>query len=366
MSDASNALSISPKETVTPPGLTDENREEIRTAIVRQAVATTREQLDRNRDMIRSARHRFLASRNCAELQELETGSESPERCRDLVTRASVPFDIDGFARATRGGAITSGTFFGQNASVDGTRRQLISGHFDISYDSDIGTRVTVDGRLAWERQMNSRTLLSYFVAGDLARSDVGGGYSGNADHARISAGGKFVHQLNGGVLSEGFASIGYAVTGLEMSNGTLAVDSGYHGRFLNTGLTLVPQVSFSYGYTRIGTVEFDAQAVGFSTSEALDTGHVSLGSIEFAPEFVFPVAVATDDFDSGFFSLQPMLTCQHLETERAYQSCGGGVALEVSAASDDGARSMHARLEADRIRSATRSRLSLGFDLAF
>jgi hypothetical protein len=26
----------------------------------------------------------------------------------------------------------------------------------------------------------------------------------------------------------------------------------------------------------------------------------------------------------------------------------------------------MHARLEADRIRSATRSRLSLGFDLAF
>jgi hypothetical protein len=289
-----------------------------------------------------------------------------------------VPLQIDGAFDATTTTLSSQGTFFGQVSLSSGAHR-LVYGDFDIQHDSETGlSTATLNGRIAWEQSVSDKTMLGYFVGGELAHSSIAGIFDGDQNRVGVNAGGYAVHEIAEQVYVDGFFTLGAGRNNLSMSNGVLDLESNYttrtaalgavlYGVIEQQGFDILPELSLSYGRTWIGDVAFSGTANSLVDNNLnLEAGTVTLANILFRPQFLVPM-----DGLSGAQSLQivtfaPRLSCEQVKTFLTEENCGGGAEVGFSGRSANGLSSVSAKVMADRIGGATISSLQLNLEHRF
>jgi hypothetical protein len=209
----------------------------------------------------------------------------------------NVPLQVDGAFDATTTTLSSQGTFFGQAGLGDGARR-LVFGDFDIQHDSETGSSTaTMNGQIAWEQSVSDKTMLGYFIGGELAHSNIAGSFDGDQNRIGVNAGGYAVREIAQQVYVDGFFSLGAGRNNLAMSNGVLDLESDYttrtaalgaalSGVIEQQGFDILPELSLSYGRTWIGNVGFTGAAHSLVDNNlSLDAGTVTLANILFRPE---------------------------------------------------------------------------------
>ena len=306
--------------------------------------------------MTQDARSRFISARQAQAREE-------------DVTRALIPFDVDGNFTLSETGLSTAGNFFQQVGDEEGTYRRLFFGDFDLQHDNDTdSTTATLTGRMAWEQMTSEQTMLGYFIGGELATSTIGGSFEGDQDHIGVTAGACVVHELAEQVYFDGFASLGAGRNNLEMVNDTLALESEYTtqtatlggiitGVYSQKGYDLRPQLAFSYGKTWLGDVGFTGRAYGLvDNTLSLDAGYVSIASLTFRPEVIVPIGADFVADTNTQLSFAPRLVCEQIKSTTKTSDCGTGGEFGFSSTSEDGLSSADMRVLLDRINGGTRS----------
>lgn len=344
------------------------NEAEIRQVIVDAAQRSLNSTISANRRLVVEARDRFIQTRR----QMASDGA-------GIASRNIVPFDINGTAEISGGDFATRGSFFQQIGSLDGTKRRLFFGDFDLQRDGETGSATaTVTGKVAWEQMITQQAMLGYYIGGELAKSQLDGDFTGTQDQYGVSVGGYFVTALQENLLLDGFASLGAGRNNLEMDNGTLALESEYNTLSLTAGAALtgvieqdgfevLPELSFTYGKTFIGDVDFTGTAYGLvDNTLSLDAGDVSTASIMFRPEFRVPLDGRLPADSLSMFSFAPRLICERVQAIETTEDCGSGAEISFNSTSEDGMRFATVKLTADRIGDSTRSGLQIGFEHTF
>ena len=312
-----------------------------------------------NTRLNRDARGRFITSRK--QMQSDGAG---------IASRNNVAFDVDGIAEASGLTLSTKGTFFGQIGSYDGTQRRLLLGDFDIQRNSETGsTTATISGKVAWEQMLSEQTMQGYYVGGELGRSALEGDFTGDQDHYGVSAGGYIVHALQDNLFVDAFASVGIGHNDLEMSNGTLQLESDYRtktatlgaaltGVIVQDGFEILPELSFAYGKTFIGDIGFTGAAYGLvDNTLSLDAGDISIATVMFRPDFRIPLDDLPMADSLAILSFAPRLICEQVKVGGVSEdNCGGGAELGVKSNTSDGLSSATMKILVDRVGNSTRS----------
>ena len=340
---------------------------EIRQVILDDAARSLQSTIAANQRMTRDARERFIQS------------GEAAEDDGGLVSRNNIAFDVDGTFAVNDTTVSTSGEFFQQTGNYEGTQRRLFFGDFDVQHDADTGsTTATLTGRMAWEQMVSDRTMLGYFIGGELARSTIDGAFEGDQDRVGLTVGGYAVHQLQDDLFLDGFLTLGAGRNDLEMANDVLALTSDYTTRTATIGAALSgvyeyeqyeirPELAFSYGKTWIGNVGFTGRAYGLvDDTLSLDAGDVSIANLTLRPEVVWALDADTVADSNSQFSFAPRLICERVEAGTVRQDCGGGAEIGLSSLSVDGLTEFNVRVLADRVGSSNRSGLELGIQHRF
>ena len=351
----------------TPATAFADNEEEIREVIQSEAARSLRSTVSANQRMVRDARTRFI---ECGQVTD-EDGC--------LGGRNDVAFDVDGSFVLRNETLSTSGTFFQQTGNYEGTQRRLFFGDFDVQHDGDTGsTTATLTGRMAWEQMVSDRTMLGYFIGGELAYSNIDGAFEGDQDRIGATIGAYAVHQLAEQVYLDGFLTVGAGRNNLEMANDVLALESDYTTRTATIGAALSgvydyssyefrPELAFTYGRTWIGNVAFTGRAYGLvDDTLSLDAGDVSIGTLILRPEVVWGLDADTLAESHTRFSFAPRLICESVDAGAVREDCGGGVELGLSSVSEDGLSEFTARVLADRIGNSNRSSFAINLEHRF
>jgi hypothetical protein len=325
------------------------------------ATRTLRSNVAVSQRMTRDARTRF-------------TQAEEAEAVGDT----SEPFDVNGSLDVNGVTISSKGTFYGVSGTGNGNR-QIVFGDFDIQHDGETGSSTaTLNGRVAWEQMLSDKTMLGYFIGGELAQSNISGDFDGEQNRVGVTVGGYAVHELADQVLLDGFFSLGAGRNNLEMTDTVLALESDYITRSAIVGAALSgvvqqdgfevrPELSLNYGRTWIGNVDFTGSAFGLEDDTlSLDAGQVSLATMMLRPEVRVPL-----DGLSGANSLQvvtfaPRLMCEQIKAATTEENCGGGAEVGFSGRSANGLSSVSAKVMADRIGGATKSSLQLSLEHRF
>jgi hypothetical protein len=339
------------------------NEQEIRQVILDEAVRSQQSALAANQRMSRDARDRFVAQKS--------TGGESAHT-------ANVPVDIDGSLDVKSTTISSKGIFYGASALANGTQR-LVFGDFDIQHDSETGSSTaTITGRMAWEQMTGEKTLLGYFVGGELARSNIAGAFDGDQNRIGVSAGGYAVQEVALNTYVDGFVTLGAGRNNLDMDNGGLALESDYTTQSITFGTSMSgvveqpgyeiwPELSFSYGRTWIGDVGVTGRAYGLvNNALSLDAGSVTLANVVLRPEFRMPMDGRPSTQSLQVFSFAPRLSCEQVKTSVTEEYCGAGAELGFSGSSVDGLSSVSAKIMADRRGNRTTSSLQLNLQHRF
>jgi hypothetical protein len=255
----------------------------------------------------------------------------------------------------------------------------VVFGEFDIQHDGETGSSTaTLTGRVAWERLVSDRTMLGYFIGGEVSQSNIAGAFEGDNRRLGLTLGGYAVHEVRENFFADGFLSFGAGRNNLAMANDVLDLESDYTTRTLTFGASLsgvidrghyqfLPELAFSYGRTWIGDVGFTGRAYGLvDDTLSLDAGSVSLADITFRPEFRFSLDGLPVVDSLSVFSFAPRLVCQEVRTDTVTQACGGGAEVGISGNSEDGLTTYDARIIADRIGNRIGTSFQLGFERRF
>jgi hypothetical protein len=346
----------------------DEYREEIRRVVVDEAARSLTSTLSANQRMTQHARNRFI-----------EGLRQMSDEANGLVSRNNVPFDVDGSFALAGSTLSTSGNFFKQTGNYEGTKRRLFFGDFDIQHDADTdSTTATITARVAWEQMTSDRTMLGYFVGGELARSTIDGAFEGDQDRVGLTVGGYAVHQLQDDLFLDGFLTLGAGRNDLEMANDVLALTSDYTTRTATIGAALSgvyeyeqyefrPELAFSYGKTWIGNVGFTGRAYGLvDDTLSLDAGNVSIANLTLRPEIVWALDADTVADSNSQLSFAPRLICERRETVQRTSDCGGGAEIGLNSRSEDGLSNVEFRVIMDKVGDTTRSSFALNLEHQF
>uniref|UniRef100_UPI003F6AA16A fibronectin type III domain-containing protein n=1 Tax=Lentibacter sp. TaxID=2024994 RepID=UPI003F6AA16A len=331
----------------------------IRDIITNDAQRSLNSTIASNTRLNRDARGRFITSRK--QMQSDGAG---------MVGRNNAAFDVDGIAEASGLTLSTKGTFFAQTGRYDGAQSRLFFGDFDIQRDSVSGsTTATLSGKVAWEQMLSEQTMLGYYIGGELGRSQLKGAFTGSQDHYGVSAGGYVVHALQENLFVDGFASLSIGRNDLEMSNETLDLESDYRtktatlgaaltGVLVQDGYEILPELSFTYGKTFIGDVDFTGAAYGLvDNTLSLDAGDISTATVMFRPEFRIPLDGQPLAKSLSILSFAPRLICEQTTIGGGHiDNCGGGAELGVSSDTNDGLSSATIQIVTDRVGNSTRS----------
>lgn len=343
-----------------------EHEAEIRNMLFGDASRSLHSSIAANRRLAQSARDRFI------EFRQTKAREED-------VTRALIPFDVDGNFTLSESGLSTAGKFFQQVGDEEGTFRRLFFGDFDVQHDADTdSTTATLTGRMAWEQMASEQTMLGYFIGGELATSTIGGSFEGDQDRIGLTAGGYVVHELAEQVYFDGFASVGVGRNNLEMANDVLALESEYTtqtatlggvitGVYSQKGYDFKPELAFSYGKTWLGDIGFTGRAYGLTDNTlSLDAGTVSIASLTFRPEVIIPIGADFVADTNTHFTYAPRLVCEQIKSTTKTSDCGTGGELGFSSTSEDGLSSADMRILLDRINGGTRSNFAFTVEHKF
>ncbi|MFM2350408.1 MAG: hypothetical protein RIR04_1374, partial [Pseudomonadota bacterium] len=290
----------------------------------------------------------------------------------------NVALDVDASFTATPISLSTMGTFLGQSAYNDGTRR-LIFGTFDVQRDKVSGaSTATFNGKIAWEKAVSDSTLLGYFLGGDVAQSNISGNFTGDQAHLGVSAGGYGVHKMADQVYLDGFVSFGAGRNDLTMSDDVLALGSEYTTRTATFGLALsglieakryevLPELALTVGRTWIDTVAFTGTAYGASDdSLSLDASMVTQARLTLIPELRIPLDGVAADKSLNLLTLAPRLICLQTSPTSTATTCGGGAEIGLQHHSTDGQTTATARILSDWVDGRTSTSVQLSLVIAF
>jgi len=336
----------------------------IKNAMTGEAKRALRSGLASDQRMMTKTRTRFIADQS------------GPDANQDVA------FFVDGFAelKATHldSEATAKGNFFSQQATGDGTWRKLAFGDFDVQTDDDKNVSGFLKGRMAFETNLNSTTMLGYFVGGQLGRSTLKGTFEGSQNSFGASVGGYLVQTLAKDVYADLFASLGANRNTLKLSNGTLDLDSVYStvsstlggsvtGVYDMDGFEVWSALTFNYGKTNVGNVDFTGKAYGIKdTTLSLDAGKVHLASLSFTPEIRMPFELQESSDTSSMATFAPRYTCEQTSSNSSSRNCGSGAAIGLTTASEDGLTNLNAQFQYDKVGSTTRRSIQLGFERRF
>lgn len=339
------------------------NEAAIRQVIVDEAVRSLQSTIKTNQRMTRDARERLIAGQS-----NEDTVAES----------GNVPFDFDGGLDVNGTTIRSKGTFYGAKSLGDGTRH-LLFGDFDVQHDGKTGSSTaTLTGRMAWEHVVSDKTLLGYFVGGELAHSNIAGRFAGDQNRVGVTAGGYAVHEVAEKTYLDGFLTIGAGRNNLEMANDVLVLESDYTTRSFTFGGALSsviekpgyeiwPELSFSYGRTWIGDVGFTGSAYGLvDNTLSLDAGSVTLANIMFRPEFRVPTDGLSGTDSLQMLTFAPRLICEQFKAIVTKENCGAGAEIGFTGKSTDGMSNYSAKVIMDRLGDRTSSVLQLNFEQRF
>ncbi|MEN8950805.1 PKD domain-containing protein [Planktotalea arctica] len=342
----------------------DEREDDIRQVMTQDAMRSLQGILNANQRMTRDARERFATMVQASD---------------DSVSRNSVSFDVDGTFILSETRLSTQGTFFEQRSNVDGTARRLFFGDFDLQHDGDSGsTTATITARMAWEQTYGDKTMLGYFIGGELAHSNIMGRFEGKQDRLGLSFGGYAVHQLDERVFLNGFITLGAGRNNLVIADDVLALESDYTTRTATVGAALSgaydfgkyefhPELAFSYGKTWIGDVGFTGRAYGLvDDTLSLNAGNVSLANLTLRPELIWALDADTVAESNSQLSFAPRLICERVQSTTTTQNCGAGGEIGLASTSRDGMSSAKFRVIVDKVGNSTRSSLVLNFERKF
>jgi hypothetical protein len=337
------------------------NEAEITSVLTDDAERNLKSNMAINRNMVLDARERLVKEQ-----------SLDPEGLSD------VPVDIDGSLDVNGTTISSKGTFFGQMGLSDGTRRLLL-GDFDLQRNGDTGSSTaSINGRMAWEQMTDDRTMLGYFVGGELAQSNIAGEFDGDQNRFGLTAGAYGVREIAKQIYVDGFFSLGAGRNNLTMSNDVLDLDSDYTTRTATLGVALSgiieqpgfeiwPELSLSYGRTWLGDVDFTGVAYGLTDDAlSLNAGTVTLANILFRPEMRVPMDGLSGAQSLQVFSFAPRLSCEQVKTTSTEENCGAGAEFGFTGKSVDGLSSLSAKIMADRLGDSTSSSVQLNLEHRF
>jgi surface protein len=321
-----------------------------------------------NTRLTRDARGRLLVSRKA------RGGDDS-----SIVSSKNVPFDVDGTFTASNGNLATKGNFFAQTGNFEDTQRRLVFGDFNLQRDDDSGsTTATISGKMAWEQMLSEKTMLGYYLGGELGRSDIKGSFTGTQDTYGISIGGYFVHALQQNMFVDGFASLGVGRNDLKMADDTLDLESNYttrtvavgaaiSGSIEQSGYDILPELRVTYGKTSIGDVGFTGTAYGNTDDTlSLHAGSVSKAAILLRPEFRVPMNEVSGFVSTAVFSFAPRLMCERVKVTTTTNDCGRGAEIGINSTSEDSLSVTNLKVIVDRVGSSTRQSLQYNLEYKF
>ena len=176
-----------------------------------------------------------------------------------------------------------------------------------------------------------------------------------------LSVGGYAVHQLGDRVFLDGFLSVGRGRNALSLSDQVLTLEGRYSTTSVAMGGTLravfdgpgfefLPELSVSYGRTRIGGIVLDGSAFGMTASGLqVDAGEVSLASLLLRPEVRVPLDGLAVAESLSLLSYAPRLLCERIRAGASDGECGVGAELGYDWQSSDGTGGLSARMATDR-----------------
>jgi hypothetical protein len=339
------------------------NEDSIRQVLIDDATRGLRSALSSNRKMASAARDRFI---------------EAQKQGNTDASVSNTPLDVDGDFDASGTTISSKGTFFGQSGFGDGGRR-LVFGDFDVQRDHATGSSTaTLNGKIAWEQSVSDKTMLGYFIGGQVARSNIAGSFEGSQNRFAVSVGGYAVQELADQIYLDGFLSLGAGRNNLTMSNGVLDLDSEYTTRTATLGAALSgvieqkgfeiwPELSFSLGRTWLGEVGFTGAAHNLvDDTLSLDAGTVTLANVLFRPEVRVPMDGLSGAESLQLFTFAPRLMCEQVRATVIENGCGAGAEFGFAGNSVDGLSTVSAKVMADRVDGSINSSVQLNLQHRF
>ena len=335
----------------------EDHKEDFRNIIRRDAEQPLRVSLRFNQGLMRDARDRFRSSANQM-AQDLAGG---------FAGQNDLPFDVVGSAQVQSGMFFTAGTFFGQDGSMDGTYRRMVFGDFDLQRDKDGSTNATVNSAVAWEYMASERVMYGYYLGLQVSRSDIDSSFTGTRDGFGGSAGAYVVAEPMENLFADGFVAFSIGQNELDMTNGTLSLESDYMTRsaLIGGGLSgvitrgnfeFLPEISMVWGKVFIGGVDFTGKAYGLTNNTlTLDAGDITLASLTLRPEMRYTIGDHTQG--KTRLSFAPWIECSRVNS---VSDCSQGGEIGIAYQSGNGLTSFNAALNGGF---GSNNRASLTFD---
>lgn len=328
-------------------------------------------------DMMRAVRSSLNASaRMMSDVRGRLRGADGS--VPTLSTR-SMPLEMDGVASADAGTLSTRGTATASLIRHSGAYRRLFFSDFDIQHDLDTdNTTATLSARVAWEHMVADGTLLGYYVGAEASESDINGTFAGEQTRLGLNVGGYVAHRLADTLYTDAYVSLGVSHSDVDMSNGTLALESDYRSETVTVGASISgaydytdyefrPEIAFNYGKTQIGTVFFTGRAYGLvDDTLSLNAGSVSVANVTLRPGVIYAIQNSPTANTNASLSFSPRLICERTMSKRRTQNCGSGGEVGYTAHSNDGLRNIDFRFAVDRVGSSRRSSAVLGVEMRF
>jgi hypothetical protein len=224
---------------------------------------------------------------------------------------------------------------------------------------------------------LDADRMLGYYVGADLSTATLEGSFEGTQDSFGVNLGGYGVVALSETLFASGFASIGVGRNDLELSNGTLDLQSDYTTRTLTLGGSVTgviareryeiwPELAFTHGYTRIGEMALTADAYELTDEVRLDAGHVSLTTLTLTPQLRIPMDGRPIATSLETATLSPRLICERTIAEQTAENCGAGIELGFTANSEDGLSRLNTIFSVDQVGHTTRSAVKFKIEHQF
>lgn len=119
------------------------------------------------------------------------------------MTRNS-PFDVTGSLSVTDEAATKQGSFGGSDVTASGASRFLF-GDFNLSRDQDGSTTGQLSAWVIWERELINDTTVGYFLDGRASRSNLAGGFEGDASSLGVLAGIYGIKELTDSIFGSAY-----------------------------------------------------------------------------------------------------------------------------------------------------------------
>ena len=277
-----------------------------------------------------SARGRFISKSTCS---DLEVSSTDPDYL---------------------GGVTASGSTIATNLSMTKSSKSYSSEYctytsadvfFNRNEDNSFSRGAA--GQIQFERSLNDKTMLGYFVGGSIGLMNEGGTLTTSMEAVGIKLGSYFVRELDGNLIFDGYASVATSSNNLRFTTDIMTAKSNYNTQAGAVGLNLtgiIPLASMeirptgSLSLTRsIGqTVNFDVTVGSASSTETATHGSITQSKLSFAPEVRMPFS-QTSFGGISVATFTPKVTCQEVSKTTTTRNCGQGIALGMDTVSKDG-----------------------------